>query len=369
MVIRNNTSLMRELIEKMGYMARVMDADRRVIYINQKMQQEFGDIKGQHCYDLFGMTEKCEHCVTLECQEKGEADKKDVLIGERYYNVMSSPVSISEGENYSIELLHEVTEQKKIETELLKHYEKLKEDMEFAKRIQRNTLPADGEYWGVLRIDSCYLPSEDLGGDIFDVVKIDENKTLLYIADISGHGVKSSLLTIFLRQLIRGRTYESTPIDLQGLLEVTLKSYNDLGNHEEQYLTVLFCCYDKQNKTLSFLNAGHNCLPVIINKDGYVKEVVVRGMPVCNLIDQPEHQVVSIKAEPGDRVLLLTDGITEAYNHKRGIPFGSKGVAEVLEAHSHLSGSELTKKIIAAVEAYTDGSLIDDAAVVMAEIL
>lgn len=369
MVIRNNASLMRELIEKMGYMARVMDADRRVIYINEKMRKEFGDILGQHCYKLFGMTEKCDHCVTSECQEKGEADKKDVLIGERYYNVMSSPVNTKQGEQYSIELLHEVTEQKKIETELLNHYQKLKEDMEFAKRIQRNTLPVNGEYGDALRIDSCYLPSEDLGGDIFDVVKIDENKMLLYIADVSGHGVKSSLLTIFLRQLIRGRTYESSNIGLHGLLDIILKSYNDLGSHEEQYLSVLFCCYDKVKKELSFLNAGHNCLPVVISKKGYMTEVVVRGMPVCNLIDQPNHQIVSIKANKGDRVLLLTDGITEAYNRKKGLPFGSAGVAEVIRAHGQLPGSELTKKIVAAVEAYTDESLIDDAAVVMAEIL
>ncbi|MBR0597698.1 PP2C family protein-serine/threonine phosphatase [Sinanaerobacter chloroacetimidivorans] len=366
-MIRENTTLMREIIEKMDYMARVMDAEHKVIYMNEKMRTLFSHTLGHICYNLLGKSEKCDHCVTSGSKETGKTDTKDVLIGDRYYEVMSSPVSINGGENYSIELLHDITDQKKIQDELLKQYEKLKLDLEFAKQIQYSTLPIDGDYWDSIKINAIYQPSEDLGGDLFDIVKIDKEKTLLYIADVSGHGVKSSLLTIFLRQLIRGRTYEST-VDLKEILDTLIKSYNDLKINEEQYLSVLFCCYDKTKKELVLLNAGHNCLPMIVTKNGHMKEVIVRGMPICNLIQNPNHEEVVIKVESGDRILLFTDGITEAYND-RGIPFGSEGITRIVKENLQLDGKALAKKIVEGVNDYTGTLPIDDVAVIVAEIL
>lgn len=368
MPLRENTSLMREVIDKMDYMVRVMDAEHKVIYMNQKMRQEFGHTMGHICYDLLGRSEKCVHCVTSGSKETGEPDTKDVPIGDKYYKIMSSPVSIDDGQNYSIEILNDITDQKKTEDELLKHYEKLKGDIEFAKHIQNRALPMDGDYWNMLRINSVYLPSEDLGGDFFDIIKIDENKTLLYIADVSGHGVRSSLITIFLRELIRGRVL-GAEVDLNELLTHLLKGYNDLGIGEEQYLSVIFCSYDKINKEITMLNAGHNCLPLVIAKSGEIKEIVVRGMPVCNLIRESNHEQVKIGIETGDRVLLYTDGITEAYNMDSKKPFGSEGISAIINKNLKLSGKELLNKVIEGVIEHSSVSPIDDMAILVAEII
>lgn len=248
----NNTSLMYEVIDKMDYMVRVMDGEHKVIYMNSKMREVFGHTMGHICYDLLGKTEKCDFCVTSETKETGQPKTKDIAIGNKYFRVMSSPVSVDNGENYSIEILHDITEQKETENELIKHYEKLKSDIDFAKHIQNSVLPLDGEYWDAMDLHSSYLPSEDMGGDLFDIIKVDENRVLLYIADVSGHGIRSSLLTIFLRQLIRGRTYENG-INLIKLLKELIKSYGDLGIDREHFISVLFCCYDKKSKEIIFL--------------------------------------------------------------------------------------------------------------------
>lgn len=368
MSIIKNTSLMHEVIDKMEYMVRVMDAEHKVIYMNQKMLHEFGNTKGQICYELLCRTEKCEHCVTSGSKETGQPDTKNVAIGDKYYNVMSSPVSTDDGQSYSIELLQDITEQKKIEDELIRHYEKLKADIEFAKHIQNRALPVDGEHWGIIHTSSAYLPSEDLGGDLFDIIKIEEDKTLLYIADISGHGVRSSLITIFLRQLIRGRTYEAQ-VDLHELLDILVKSYNELGIEEEQYLSVLFCIYDRKKGELTILNAGHNCLPIIIKKSGKIEEILVRGMPVCSLIKKSNHEQVRIRVQRGDRIILYTDGITETYSKKSQKPFGSEGIIRILKENPQLKGHELTDMIIKEVKSFTGMEPIDDMAILVAELL
>jgi Serine phosphatase RsbU, regulator of sigma subunit len=367
MAIRENTTLMREIIEKMEYMVRVMDADHKVIYMNKKMRDEFGHTMGHICYDLLDQCEKCEHCVTIGSKQSGKPDMKNVPIGDKFYNIMSSPVNAQDGTNYSIEFLHDITDQKKTEDELMKHYEKLKADIEFAKHIQKCTLPIDGVYYDAVELNSVYQPSEDLGGDLFDMIKLDNRKSLIYISDVSGHGIKSSLLTIFLRQIVRGRTFESKPT-LRRIVEVLLSSYLDLGIGDEQYLSVLFCCYDKENKEISFLNAGHNCLPILIHQNGEIEEIFVQGLPICKLVEKPNHEQVVVKVESGDRILLYTDGITETYN-KTKVPYGTEGIIKTIKNNFGLDGKDLVRTILAEVQEYADTTQIDDIAIVVAKIL
>jgi len=367
MPIRENPSLMREVIEKMDYMVRVMDADHKVIYMNKKMREEFGHTLGHICYSLLGREDKCEHCVTKETMETGKPGMKNVPIGDKFYNVISSPVSIENGQLYSIELLNDITDQKKIEDELMKHYEKLKADIEFAKHIQNRTLPIDGAYWDAMEISSVYYPSEDLGGDLFDVIKMNSDESLIYIADVSGHGITSSLLTIFLRQMVRGRVDERK-VDLKEILDILQKSYNELGVDKEQYLTVLFCLYNKVKKEATFLNAGHNCMPIIIKSTGQLQEIEVKGLPVCNLMKKTPHKEVTVPVEIGDRIIMYTDGITEACNESR-VPYETERVLNTLKENIQLDGKALAKKVIDTAEAYTRKPADDDMAIIIAKLI
>ncbi len=367
MAIRENAALMRDVIEKMDYMVRVMDCNHKVIYMNKKMRDEYGDTMGHVCYDLLGRCEKCEHCVTAGSKESGKIDMKYVPIGDKYYQVMSSPVNADDGTNYSIEMFQDITEQKETEDELMRHYEKLKKDIEFAKEIQKRSLPIDGVYWDAIEVNSIYQPSEDLGGDLFDVIKLDSKRTLLYIADVSGHGVKSSLLTIFLRQMVRGRTFEAKPT-LRRIVDVLFKSYMELGVADEQYFSVLFCCYDNEKKEITILNAGHNCLPLLIDNDGQISEITVRGMPICKLIDKPTYEQVTVKVDSDYRILLYTDGIAEAYN-KAKIPYGSEGLINTVKKNIDRNGKEMIQAVIDEVNQFTETSQVDDIAILAAKIL
>ena len=366
MAIRENPSLMREVIEEMDHMVRVMDADHNVIYMNKLMREEYGDTLGHVCYTLLGRKEKCKHCVTQESEKTGRPGMKNVPIGEKFYNVISSPVKVEDGQNYSIELFDDITEQKKIEDELIGHYEKLKADIQFAKHVQTRALPIDGTYWNSVEVNSIYYPCEDLGGDLYDIIKMNNNEYLMYVADVSGHGITASLLTIFLRQMLRTRANEKR-VDLHEILTLLLTQYKDLGIEKEQYLTVLFCLYNKEKKEATFMNAGHNCLPVVISRSGEIKEVEVKGLPICNIIDKVAHMQATIPVEIGDRLMLYTDGITEASNKK--VQFGTERVLNVIKENLTLDGKDLANKIISEVEVYTKKQIEDDMAIMIAKII
>lgn len=367
MLEKRDNSLMFDVIERMDYMVRVMDDRSNIIYMNQKMRQEFGDKRGKKCYELLSNDGKCINCISAGCKMSENAEAKDVRIGKKVFRIIASPVSLDKSAKFSVEIFEDVTQQTKIMEENLRHYEKLKEDVEFAKQIQTKALPMDADYWGMLRIESCYKPSEALGGDTFDVIRIDDNRSLFYIADVSGHGIRASLLTIFLRQIVRGMKEEAG--DLNQILVELFSNYNDLNMGNEQYFSILLGLYHRTEKKVHFINAGHNCLPLLVRRDGSCEEIVVTGMPVCGLVREINHRQTEADVKDGDRVILYTDGITEAYNKEKKQSFELKGLLDAVKSYDREKGVNLAEYIAAKADEFVGGRAADDMAAVVIEIL
>ncbi|MEA4988584.1 MAG: SpoIIE family protein phosphatase [Anaerovorax sp.] len=366
-MIKDNGSLMYDVIEKMDSMVRLLDHNNNIIYMNQKMRKVFGEGVGKKCYELLCKDGICEQCISAGCLKSGKSKIKNEVVGAKKYRVIASPVQMNAKENYSLEIFQDITEQSRMEAENLKHYNKLREDLKFARQVQSRALPVDDIYWDSLSVASYYYPSEDLGGDIFDVVKINETSSLFYIADVSGHGIRSSLLTIFLRQIIRGLKSEAG--NLHVLLDELLENYDELNVKNEQYISILAGVYDKEKKEITFVNAGHNCLPILLKKDGKIDKITIAGMPICGLLKQSNHETVTISVEKGDRILLYTDGITEAYNCHTKKSFNYDGLESILNENKMKNGPDLVRKIIDKVIDFVGSQPQDDIAVLIAEIL
>ena len=363
----NEENLMDEVIENMEYMVRVMDQEDNIIYMNKKMRDEFGDLTCHKCYDLLGVKEKCLDCVTAKCQKTDKAESKDIQYGQRFFKVIASPARTKSERKYSIELFHDITVQKVLQEEILNQYDKMKTDLEFAKQIQNRVLPGSGTYWNSLILDTAYLPSEDLGGDMFDLIRVDEDHIMFYMADVSGHGIRSSLLTMFLRQAIRGIRQDA--LEPTKMLTEIIRSYNDLKLSDEYYVSILFGLYCVSEKTITFLNAGHNCLPLYLRKSGNMETLKIYGMPVCNLLKEARHEMIRIEVGAGDKIIMYTDGITEAYNETNGEYFTEDRLNELVSENKMEKGSIIVEKVIDAIGAFSKGPLIDDAAIIVIEII
>lgn len=371
MAIVKNQGLMYEVIENMKSMARIIDDQSNIVYMNRKMREEFGDITGKKCYNLLCQDEKCMECISVPC-DNGESDRtRDVCLGSKHYRIISSPAIVDVENNYAVEIFQDITEQKNLEEEFVRHYEKLKGDITFAKQIQRKALPEDGTYWGALRLYAAYSPSEELGGDLFDLVHIDDDNCIFYIADVSGHGVRSSLLTIFLRQVIRGM--KAAAIDPIALIEELIKSYNDLNLDKEQYISVLCGIYNRKTRGLILVNAGHNCPPIVLEngEDGepILTEIEVKGMPICSLLTRPNHEMRMLQMEKGDRILLYTDGILEASEPLKNIEFGIDRMKQLLKKSENKDGKRLVNNLINEAKKYAQSTPTDDMAAVLLEVL
>ena len=240
-------------------------------------------------------------------------------------------------------------------------------DLYFAKQIQNRVLPINDTYWNAIRFDSAYAPSEDLGGDIFDLIRIDDDNILFYMADVSGHGIKSSLLTMFLRQAIRGNRGDA--LDLWKLLTEIIQSYNELKLSDESYFSIIFGLYEMSSRTLTLVNAGHNSLPIHIRQQGEPEEIRIFGMPVCNLLQEANHDVKMIKMAKGDKLIFHTDGIVEAYNEITGERFSDSRLLRLITENKDEKGSVIVSKVIEEVNGFARGPLTDDAAIFAVEIL
>jgi sigma-B regulation protein RsbU (phosphoserine phosphatase) len=371
MPISKRKDLMYQVMENMTGMIRVIDIDNNVIYMNKSMREEFGDSTGDKCHEMLCQGKKCEFCIGLNAIAEESPRSKEIIHRDKIYRVIASPATDSSDEKYSIEIFYDITEQKKLEEESKLHYEKLKGDLEFAKQVQRKALPENRVYENAIKTYSAYSPSEDLGGDIFDIVKLNDELISFYIADVSGHGVRSSLMTIFLRQVIRGM--KEAAADPIGVLDEILKDYRDLDLDREQYISMIYGVYNIKTRGLSIVNAGHNCLPLVIeNKnDDKLKltEMDIKGMPICSLIASPTHKILNLQMEKGDRILLYTDGITEAFNKKENKEFGLEGLKKTILGLREKDSKGLVQGVIKKAKNYASQPNTDDMAILILELL
>jgi sigma-B regulation protein RsbU (phosphoserine phosphatase) len=274
---------------------------------------------------------------------------------------MSSPIVLESGETYSVEMFYDITEQKNLEL-------KLNSDLQFARNIQRGMLPVDGLYWNSFRLNALYLPADVLGGDFFDVLRIDEDRSLFYIADVSGHGVHASMLTMFLRGVIHGKIQDAFT-GLTALLNSLMNAFIDLDLDPEIYLSLLLCCYDKARQELSVVNAGHNCHPLIARAGGVVEEIDVGGLPISKLGRRFGHNEAKTALRPGERLTLYTDGIIEEFSRVGREAFGAEGVKEILRRGAGLDGREVADRIVSAAMEFSDVKPQDDRAVLVLDVV
>ena len=135
MPISKRKDLMYQVMENMVGMIRVVDSDNNVLYMNRSMREEFGDGTGKKCHSIFCDDGKCADCISMESVKSGMPQAKEIKFGEKMYRIIASPATDEGSAKYSIEIFYDITNQKQLEEQYRKHYEKLKGDIEFAKQI------------------------------------------------------------------------------------------------------------------------------------------------------------------------------------------------------------------------------------------
>lgn len=202
------------------------------------------------------------------------------------------------------------------------------EDLLLARAVQQNLLPIPLPTRRGVQLACCYIPSEQLSGDFFDVIDLDQDSTGFFLADVVGHGVSAALFTSFLKaQLMHWSLSMQTQAPSETLWDMN-QSLCKVFSGSGRFVTAIYATFEPGIERLHFANAGHPP-PVYLPREGD-----------CYLLDGGEiplgidpgtrFQTREIRFAPGDRVFLLTDGIFEQRWHGDGPQFGKSRVTGLL---------------------------------------
>jgi sigma-B regulation protein RsbU (phosphoserine phosphatase) len=212
-------------------------------------------------------------------------------------------------------------------------------DSEFslARAIQQGLLPKTPPVLPGLEIAAASHPTQETGGDYFDFIPMSDGDWGIVIGDASGHGIGAALLVAETRAYLRALTFTNTDPG-QVLDNVNQRLFEDIG--AEHFVTLFLGRLHPLRRSLVYSNAGH--LPAyVLDGHGAVKLVLSStGFPLGAVPDSPFPNRPEVRLEPGDLLLLLSDGIVEA-RMRDGPLFGIGRTLEVVQATvtSHLAKS------------------------------
>jgi sigma-B regulation protein RsbU (phosphoserine phosphatase) len=231
-------------------------------------------------------------------------------------------------------LAEKTAEIHRINKRLQHAYQQIDQELELAQRIQSSFLPQSLPEVPRVRFAVQYLLCGRVGGDFYDVFRLDERHVGLYVADAMGHGVPASLLTIFVKKGIRpkevfGKQYRLVPPG-----EVIGRLNQDLIDQrlsENPFITMVYALFDHESGTLQFARAGHP-YPLYVPKEGqpelWQQEGLLLGV-VNAAFTAKTHTL-----QPGDKVLLYSDGVDGA--SFEGRPPGAPSLLACAERHRAL---------------------------------
>jgi sigma-B regulation protein RsbU (phosphoserine phosphatase) len=218
----------------------------------------------------------------------------------------------------------------------------IQNELELARRIQFSILPKAFPPSNAFRVAARYVPMTSVAGDLYDFLIADDLHAGLLIADVSGHGVPAALIASMVKMAATSqRANADHPAQLMAGMNAAL-----CGNTQGQFVTAAYVYLDASRRELRYAAAGHPAM--LILRGGAVREISENGL----LLAAVEHAAYSeriLVLEAGDRLLLYTDGLTEARNGQ-GSLFGEQALAAMLLDSGLLSPDDAADRIIAAVQ-------------------
>lgn len=230
----------------------------------------------------------------------------------------------------------------------------LEEEMSLARSIQRGYLPRVFPRWENLEVFGMNQSSKQVGGDYFDVVDIDGG-VLAAVADVSGKGVPAALVMSMMQASLRTQAGEGRAVsDILERINRLMLSRAESGMFATGFLARL----DRATLELTYSNAGHNH-PVLLRADGRI-EVLHQGGLLLGVFEDPRLEEGMVVLAPGDRVILYTDGVTEARSPS-GEFFGEERLNDELRALSKdLSAEEIALSLRETVRAFSQSDELED---------
>ncbi len=226
--------------------------------------------------------------------------------------------------------------------------ERMEQQLSIARDIQQALLPREFRPWPHMQVTGTNQSCLTVGGDYFDVLELGPDRTAFIIADVSGKGLGAALLTTMLQGALSGMTVGHEPASVFAHVNRFLCDHSQL----ERYATVFFGILDTAGR-FEFINAGHPS-PLLLRGGRADFPFPAECFPV-GLLPDAAFKSSTFTLQPGDTLVLFSDGVTEARNPTEE-EFGTSRLKEVLTGRSSAPVEELQATILAAVKEFTRGA-------------
>ena len=235
--------------------------------------------------------------------------------------------------------------------ELTARNRELEQSMEMAHRLQDAMLPQKYPRVANVRFSHMYSPAEAVGGDIFHITGIEEGRAAIFIADVSGHGIRAALVTSIVKTVIDYIDMNGkTPSDV--LHDFNSRFRSVLGPLTPQiYATGVLMMVDGPKRSIALADAGHPT-PLLISKERMTAEPIMdldHSGPALGFLTDPQYPTFERELDVGDIVLTFTDGIYEVVNDK-GEMFGLDRLQNLVADNAHLIPRDLIQKLVTETE-------------------
>jgi sigma-B regulation protein RsbU (phosphoserine phosphatase) len=262
--------------------------------------------------------------------------------GRRIATEISASVLDLVSRKYLIVLVRDISARKQAEEELVRANRRMRSDLEAAARIQESLRPSPELDLPGIDVAWEVHPSERLGGDLFDVYAIDEDRVGLYVVDVSGHGVAAAMLSIALHRVLspprnwnpllaKGARRAPSRLHIASPAELCdrLNRLFPMNAVTSQYFTLVYGVYHRPSRLFRFASAGHSP-PIVATPDAPAREVVVPGYPI-GVMNDAEFEEHTLLLPPGSRLYLYSDGITDVFG-ENGEAFGEERLRDSLDS-------------------------------------
>lgn len=230
-----------------------------------------------------------------------------------------------------------------------------------ARHIQQNLLPKNVEIPGC-NFFRIFKPAEDVSGDYYDVVQLSDETWLICVADVTGHGIPAAIGAAVLKTLLLDAAAQcTTPSTILGHVNSRLPTLLP-----DRFISMFVAKWDPWSSVLCYASAGHEP-GLMLGASSSVGNLPATG-PLLGVSELAEWESCRVSLTPGDRVLLMTDGVVEACSPSNDL-FGRETLSNLVANHGDLSGVELTSAIDGAVAEFQQGRRpTDDLTLVLLEV-
>ncbi len=229
-------------------------------------------------------------------------------------------------------------------------HKKLLADLEYARDIQMSMIPKKLPSLPKAEFEAFYFPAERVGGDFYNVFQVSPAKIGMYIGDASGHGVSAAMLTVFLNQSLKTSRENNQgtkePLPPAEVLEKLFSDFNQTDFSSDVYIVMLYGIFDMITREFTFASAGLNVPPMILDPDGGVSELVIKGFPICKFPGgrNPGYYNSTVKLSKGEKVLFYTDGLIDAENKEKA-GYSAARLGTLLQKSKNMNAPLLAKSI------------------------